>query len=173
MPTEARISLQELIDEFDLSKFGRAPANYDQEDLERLNHKIINIIPFSEIKNNLIKLGLNQIDENFWDSVKGNINKAEDVKDWWKICKENLTPIIEDKDLLQAAISCFPAGDIDDTTWGVWTKLITDKTGKKGKALFMPLRKALTAMEHGPELKLMLPLIGRDKILKRLSGESA
>ena len=46
-------------------------------------------------------------------------------------------------------------------------------TGAKGKALFMPLRLALTGLDHGPELAALLPLIGRERALARLSGETA
>jgi len=166
-------SLEELVAAFDISKFGRAPASYDQEDLLRLNHKILSITNFAEIKSQLKDLAITDIDENFWLSVRSNIKTLNELSDWYKICKEPLKPEIEDVDLLKQAIELFPGGELDETTWGNWTKLLQEASGKKGKALFMPLRKALTAMEHGPELKMMLPLIGRDKIIKRLSGETA
>ncbi len=170
MAVEPKGSLEELIEEFDFDKYGRAPANYDKLDLERLNHKIIFHMEFAKVSKRLKELEINDIDEDFWQMVKGNLNKLSDIKLWWKICKEALEPIIEDKELLNMAIELFPEGDIDDSSWGVWTKLVANKSGKNGKALFMPLRQALTAMDHGPELKHLLPLIGRDKALKRLAG---
>jgi glutamyl-tRNA synthetase len=173
MAVEPKSSLDELIKEFDISKYGRAPANYDKSDLARLNHKIIFHMELAQLNKRLKELEINDIDEDFWQIVKGNLNKLSDIKIWWKICKEPIEPIIEDKELLNMAIELFPQGDIDDSSWGIWTKLIASKSGKNGKALFMPLRCALTAMEHGPELKYLLPLIGREKALKRLAGEAA
>jgi glutamyl-tRNA synthetase len=170
MPIEPRISLDELINEFDIKKFSRAPANYDVQDLERLNHKVIADLPFAQVIN---KLSNKEIDENFWNLVRSNINKISEVEDWWQICKKQVTPIIDDKELMVHAIATFPESALNENSWNEWTKILSEKSGKKGKMLFMPLRKALTAMEHGPELKSMLPLIGRDKIIKRLNGELA
>jgi len=55
-------------------------------------------------------------------------------------------------------------------TWSEWTNALKAKTGVKGKALFQPLRLALTGAEHGPELRALLPLIGREKADARLAG---
>ena len=61
----------------------------------------------------------------------------------------------------------------DETTWGVWTKAVAQATGRKGKDLYLPLRLALTARAHGPELKSLLVLIGRARTLARLHGKEA
>jgi glutamyl-tRNA synthetase len=50
---------------------------------------------------------------------------------------------------------------------------VKQATGAKGKALFQPLRLALTAREHGPELKHLLPLIGKARATARLEGKTA
>ena len=84
-----------------------------------------------------------------------------------------MAPVINDKELLEIAAKLLPETDWDNTTWGTWTKAIKAETGRKGKGLFMPLREALTALSHGPEMKLLLPLIGREITLKRLAGEEA
>jgi glutamyl-tRNA synthetase len=81
--------------------------------------------------------------------------------------------MITEPDYIEAAIAHLPAEPFDDTTWGVWTEALKTATGRKGKLLFMPLRQALTGLEHGPELKALLPLMGRAKVLARLRGQSA
>ncbi len=61
----------------------------------------------------------------------------------------------------------------DEASWGAWTAAVAAATGAKGRALFHPLRLALTGREHGPELKKLLPLIGRARAFARLNGETA
>ena len=172
-PVEARLSLDELVKEFNISSFGRAPTLYDISELERINSKILHILPFSEVSQKLEQIGLSNVDETFWNAVKPNINRLDEVKDWWNICKETLTPEIEDAEFTALAGDLLPEGEWDENTWKSWIDVVKDKTGRKGKALFMPIRKALTAQEQGPELKYILPLIGQEKALKRLKGDVA
>lgn len=159
-------SLEELVRQFDISAFGRSLANYDEEDLLRLNKKLLHIMPYNSAR-------LDNIDENFWNDVKGNLNKFDEIKDWWRICNDAISPIADDHDFLMQSAKLLPDGNWDDKTWNEWVARIKDITGRKGKELFMPIRKALTAQEQGPELHKLLPLIGRDKVIKRLKGEVA
>lgn len=170
-PIEAKASLRELADVFAISEFGRAPTHYDIADLERLNAKLLHSLSFKQVQEQLSALGLHDVDEAFWEAVKPNITKLKEVKEWWRICKTPLKPEIEDKAFTVQASTWLPEGEWDETTWEHWVSIVKEHTGRKGKALFMPIRKALTAMEHGPELKQLLPLIGREKALKRLQGE--
>jgi glutamyl-tRNA synthetase len=170
---EPKTTLAELVAEFDIKKFGKAPASYDKEDLTRLNRKLISIMPYQIAKPRLTNVGLLDIDEGFWISVRSNITTISEIKEWWEICKAPLTPIIEDEELLELAGSCFPNGELTGDSWSEWINAIQKITNKKGKQLFMPLRKAITARERGPELKKLLPLIGREKILLRLQGKTA
>lgn len=172
-PVEARVNLQELAEEFNLSAFGRAPTNYDIAELERINARLLQLLSYDAIKEELKLLGLEEVDAPFWEAVKTNITRLRDIKEWWHICKEPITPVIEDKEFAAEAETLLPGGTWDETTWGVWVASIQSKTGRKGKALFMPLRKALTAREHGPELKIILPLLGKEKVEKRLKGVRA
>ena len=167
---EIRANLQALVEDFNISKFGRAPANYDEADLARLNHKYIGTLSFAEVQPRLKEIGLGDIDERFWLSVRSNISHVKDAAEWWHICTQSINDTPEDPLFLQEASKLLPEGTWDETTWGQWTAAIRDVTGKSGKQLFMPLRKALTGLEHGPELKLLLPLIGREKVLQRLLG---
>lgn len=166
-PVEARMSMQEIVDNFDIDKFTKNSATYSYEDLEKLNPKIVHNLPFEDVKN---RESMKHIDAEFYNSVKANLQKIDDIQQWWDICKNNIEPIIDDAELINCAYELLPSGEWNEGTWNEWTSKIKEKTGKKGKALFMPIRKALTAREHGPELKYMLPLIGKDEVKRRLKG---
>jgi glutamyl-tRNA synthetase len=165
-PIEAFDDMQQLVEHFDFNKFGRAPANYDVAELEKLNEKLVRVLPFSSVKDKL-----HFADEGFWNSIRANLKNISEAKDWWDIVhgdvKGELTQ--EEKDFVIAAATLLPEGQWDEATWDNWLTMIKPTTTRKGKDLFMPLRKALTGLEHGPELKKVLPLIGQEKAKKRLS----
>lgn len=173
-PIEAHTSLEPLVKGFDISTFGRAPATYDVDDLHRINAKIISVLEFDDVKPRLETLGVHA-DKAFWDSVRPNLSKLSDITEWWQTCKETLEPVIdqEDRDFTAQAAELLPTGEWDNQTWNVWLNQVKEASGRKGKTLFMPIRKALTAREHGPELGDTLPLIGRERAYKRLKGEAA
>jgi glutamyl-tRNA synthetase len=165
---------QALINGFDISHFGRAPTTYDPLELEAMNHKIIAHYRFADIAPRLAGLGLPDldIDEAFWLSVRSNLKRLDDLKIWWQVCRAPLAPTITDPELLTLAAELLPQ-ELGQESWQQWTQALKEKSGKNGKQLFMPLRLALTAMEHGPELKDMLPLIGYERARRRLLGEVA
>jgi glutamyl-tRNA synthetase len=166
-PVEPRTDLQSLIDNFDIHTFSKVAAIYEFADLERINSKVLHITPYESIKDRTEMKG---IDEDFWASVRPNISKLPEIKEWWDICKESLTPIIDDVEFTSKASELLPPEPWDVNTWGAWIDEVKKITDRKGKDLFMPIRKALTALEHGPELKHILPLIGREKAVARLKG---
>lgn len=173
-PIEARASLDELVAEFDIAKVSRATARFDPEDLYRLNAKTLHVLPFDAVRGRLEALGMTGVEEEaFWLTVRPNLTKLEDAREWWQVTHAPVAPVIEDADMLAAASALLPAEPWDETTWGAWTAAVKDATGRKGKALFHPLRLALTARDKGPELKNLLPLIGRDRALARLAGRTA
>lgn len=167
---EARSSLEELVEHFDLSTFTKTAAIYDTEELDRLNSKVLRTLPYRAIQARPEMAG---IDEAFWLSVRENLKRLPDIRLWHAICKEALTPVIENQAFTTQASSLLPAGQWDEHTWDIWIEAVKASTGQKGKALFMPLRKALTACESGPELKYVLPLIGHQKASRRLNGHTA
>lgn len=169
-PIEPLFSMQQAIDGFDLKKFSRNIPKLDEEELYRLNAKILHELSFDEIKPKLDALGLNELDDSFWLAVRGNLNLLNDIKDWWRIAKENITPVIQDKDFAQVAAEVLPEAPWDHSTWDTWVNEIKSKTNRKGRELFMPLRLSITGQEHGPELKTLLPLIGRERVLQRLKA---
>jgi glutamyl-tRNA synthetase len=109
--------------------------------------------------------------EAFWLAVRGNIEKLADAEMWASVINGPMTPVIadEDRDFLAAASAALPAEPWDAGTWKAWTEAVKAATGRKGKPLFMPLRLALTGLDHGPELAALLPLIGRKRVLDRLA----
>ncbi len=169
-PVEPHTSLSQLVQAFGIEKFSRSATLYSMEDIERLNAKLLQILPFDEVKARLAEHELAGVDAPFWEAVRGNITRLAEVKDWWRICREEVTPAAKDNEFLRQAAELLPHGQWDESTWQAWIEAVKIKTGRKGKELFMPVRLALTGMDHGPELKVLLPLIGRERAAKRLKG---
>jgi len=175
-PIALHESMQELIDAFDTAKFGRSMANFDPEELQRLNEKLIHHLSYADILPRLNDTMRSMVDESFWDSVKGNLKSFDELQVWAAICKQGIAQqpaSAEDAAFLQQAAELLPEGDITTTTWDEWIARLKTATPRKGKELFMPLRMALTARHDGPELKHVLPLIGREKAKARLLGKAA
>lgn len=166
-------SIEPLLEKFDISKFSKGAPKFDIEELLRLNEKIIHQMPFSGVKDRLIALGLNDLDENFWDAVRPNLTRLSDVREWWQVANGPVEPAIDDADFIAKAATLLPPAPWTATTWKDWTEQVKSETGRKGKDLFMPLRRALTGMDHGPELAVLLPLIGPEKVLNRLQAKKA
>ena len=157
--------IQELVDGFDLGKLGRAPARFDEAELAGLNAKLLHMTPWNAVASRL-PCG----SEAFWLAVRGNIEKLDDAKRWHEIVSGDGHGVVldGDKDFICAAHDVLPAEPWNSTTWKAWTEAVKTATGRKGKDLFMPLRRALTGLDHGPELAALLPLMGRQKALARL-----
>lgn len=167
---EATNDLDELIKSFDIASFGRGTPKFDSKELDRLNSKLIHEMDWATAS---ARLDIKDADEAFWEAVRPNLSRLNDAKDWAATVYGKVTPIIEDADFAAQALAVLPEGDWDQDTWKIWTTAVKEATGCKGKQLFMPLRQALTGMDHGPELKVLLPLIGREKAVARLKGEAA
>ncbi|MEZ0262354.1 MAG: glutamate--tRNA ligase [Alphaproteobacteria bacterium] len=169
-PIEPLFTMQQVIDSFDFSKFSRNLPKFDEDELYRLNAKILHQKPFAEVKDRLAALGLTAIDEPFWNAVRPNLEVLADIADWWHVAKGNVKPVIQDADFAKTAADLLPPAPWDNTTWQKWVEEIKLKTNRRGKELFMPLRYAITGQEHGPDLKDLLPLIGRERVLERLKA---
>ena len=167
---EALNNIDEVIANFDFSKFSRNLPKFNIEDVYRLNRKILSGLSFDEVKDRLHDFGLNDIDEAFWLTVRPNIEKLSDVKEWWHVANGPVEPVIEDTDFAAVAAELLPTTPWTSETWSEWTSAIKEKTGRKGKDLFMPIRCALTGQQHGPELADLLLLIGRERVLERLKS---
>ncbi|GAA5252774.1 glutamate--tRNA ligase [Candidatus Rickettsia kedanie] len=165
-------SMEKLANQFEISSFSKSPTIYQPEDLERLNHKLLISLDFDEVKDHLKEIDAEYIDENFWLLIRPNLQKLRDVKDWWEICHQtpNVASLNLDQEYLKQAAELLPQGEITQDSWSIWTKEITNITGRKGKELFLPLRFALTGRASGPEIAGVLPLISREEIVKRLTS---
>lgn len=111
--------------------------------------------------------------EAFWLAVRGNLANLADVDAWPGVVRGPIAPVIEDAVFLAEAAVKLPAGPWDEITWKTWTTGLAASSGRKGRALFHPLRLALTARETGPEMAKLLPLIGRARVQVRLAGQTA
>jgi glutamyl-tRNA synthetase len=172
-PIEPRAGLDELAAEFDFAKISRATPRFDPAELDRLNARIVHAMPFEAAATRLSDLGLAGVDARFWEAVRPNLRRVADVADWWRVAREPLAPVIEDAGFTREAAALLPGEPWDQDTWPLWAAAVKEKTGRKGKALFLPLRLALTGREHGPELRNLLPLIGHERAQARLSGRTA
>ncbi len=172
--TVVATALDQLVAGFDIARYGRATPRFDPADLFSMNAKVLHEMPYRTVSDRLAALGVGG-GEAFWLAVRGNLDKLSDAVDWWQVVDGPLDPVIlaEDAEFCAAAAAGLPDGAPTAETWGIWTGALKQQTRRKGKALFMPLRRALTGRERGPELGDLLPLLGRDRITARLRGEHA
>lgn len=167
---EARSSMDELSEIFDIAATSRSAAKFDPAELENLNARLVHALPYEVVKDRLQEMGVSA-GEGFWDTVRQNCVKVADAADWWKIVTGPVTPVRhdEDADFIARARELLPEEPWNDETWKNWTSALKAETGRKGRALFMPLRQILTGLDHGPDMKHLLPLIGRQRTLDRFS----
>lgn len=158
-----------LIAAFDFAHFGRAPARFDEGELKLLNQKIVHLLDYDAVKDRLP----DGVSEAGWLALRPNLEIVADISDWWRIVTGPISPPApeaEDAPYLAAAADVLASLPFDAGVWPALTERLKAETGRKGKALFLPLRRALTGLDHGPDMAALLPLIGRDEALKRLSA---
>jgi len=162
-PFELRGSMQELIDGFDISRFGTAPTKFDVDDLFPLTARYFGSLPFSEIAEQISALGVPAgIAEQFWTVVRENIETRADLAGWWAFFRDGTdTPLIaeEDREFVAQAFTMLPPHPYGPDTWSDWTSAVKEQTGRKGRALFMPLRHAVTGRRRGPEMADVMALM--------------
>ncbi len=161
-PVELRASLDELIEGFDISQFGSAPTKFDVDDLYPLTARYNHTLPLSAVADRIAALGVPaEQAERFWDVARENITVLSDLSEWAGLAQNGADPIIEagDEDFIAEAMTMLPDGPYTDATWGEWTSAVKEATGRKGKGLFMPLRKAVTGRERGPDMASLMPLL--------------
>jgi glutamyl-tRNA synthetase len=168
-PVEPVASLDALVATIDFARVGRAAARFSEEELTHLSARTLHALPYGDVR---ARLGAD-FREALWLAIRGNLATLDDAKAWVEVVQGSIAPKIEDADFLAEAATKLPPEPWDDTTWKVWTSGLAASLGRKGKALFHPLRLALTARENGPEMAKLLPLIGRSKAVARLNGQTA
>ena len=168
---EPDTSIERLVTGFALEAYGRAAPKLLVDDLPRFSAAVLRHLPHAAVAARLREIGLGGIDAGFWQAIRGNLERLEDARLWFELCSRPLRPEITDRELLAAAAELLPE-DLANGFPG-WIEALKAATGRKGRALFQPLRLALTGREHGPKLKHLLPLLGRERALARLRGKKA
>ncbi|QPM90972.1 glutamate--tRNA ligase [Pseudooceanicola algae] len=161
-PVELRETIDEIAEGFDLSQFSSAPTKFDEADLFPLTAHILQNRPLAAVEDRVLAAGVPADQaESFWMVVRDNITVMDDVDAWWEMFSEGAEPVIEDedRDFVAEAMALLPEGPLDAESWGRWTTEVKAATGRKGRGLFMPLRKALTGQAHGPDMAQVLPLL--------------
>ncbi|MDF1717628.1 MAG: glutamate--tRNA ligase [Antarcticimicrobium sp.] len=161
-PVELRSDMDELIEGFDIARFGAAPTKFDENDLFPLTARYLQSLPLSAVKDSVAAAGVPEdLAEPFWHMARENITTLNDLEEWWTLCRDGAEPLIDeaDKDFIAEAMEMLPELPFTETTWSEWTGAVKQATGRKGKGLFMPLRKALTGRERGPEMATLMPLL--------------
>lgn len=168
-PVELQMSLDEIVQGFDLAQFGAAPTKFDAEDLYPLTARKLHGLDFSAVANEISALGVPADKaELFWKITRENIKTRRDLAGWWSLFRDGAEPDIasEDREFVAKAMTLLPDQPWGPKTWGDWTAAVKAATGRKGKGLFMPLRKAVTGQSSGPEMADVMQLIevirGRD-----------
>jgi glutamyl-tRNA synthetase len=161
-PVELVGSMEALIAGFDVSSFGAAPTKFDAEDLFPLTRHHVQALPFAAVKDRIAALGVPGAEaEGFWAVAKGNITVLDELGAWWGLFRDGAAPVVDeaDRDFVRQALALLPAKPWTVATWGDWTAVVKDATGRKGKDLFRPLRRALTGRDAGPEMADVMPLL--------------
>ena len=168
LPIETYETLDEIANRLDFSMISHGAARFDPAELDSLNARLLHTLPYEGAAARLSALGLEG--EAMWLLLRENLRKFNDITEWAKLVTGPVEPVIaeEDHDFLALAKAMLPSEPWDETTWNQWTDALKAATGRKGKALFLPLRLALTGRHDGPELRSLLPLVGRKACLDRL-----
>ena len=161
-PVELRENIGEVVDGFDLSKFGSAPTKFDADDLKPLTARYLATQDHTAVADEFAAAGVPaDLAAPFWDVVKDNIATLDDLPDWWALFRDGATPLVDpdDADFIAQAFDMLGDPPYAADTWSTWTGAVKEATGRKGKQLFMPLRKAVTGMQRGPEMADVMPLL--------------
>ena len=161
-PVVLRMSLDVFVEGFEPGQFGAAPTRFDAEDLWPLTREANQSRPFEEVAPSIAALGVpDDRARQFWAVAAPNITRLDDLGEWWRIMSEGATPDIapQDADFVAQALALLPPRPWSEATWADWTGTVKAATGRKGGALFMPLRKALTGQAHGPDMAALMPLL--------------
>jgi glutamyl-tRNA synthetase len=169
-PVEPIADAAPLIATFDFARFGRAPARFDEAELSQVNARILHALPYAAVADRL-PAGM---DAQAWEAVQPNLVTLADAADWWGVIEgpvaiDTATDDAE-RAYLDQAHAAAAAIDWSNDPWHALTGRLKTETGRKGKALFLPLRRALTGRDHGPDMAALLPLIGRERALARLGA---
>lgn len=169
LPVEPIADRQVLLETFDLSTFGRAPARFDDAELERINAALVHQLDFTDVAHRLPE----GMDEAGWHAVRPNLSHVGEAAEWWRLVTGPIEQPEFSEDDRAYLGEAAKALSWSEDPWQALTGTLKDRTGRKGKQLFLPLRQALTGMDHGPDMGELLPLIGEERARKRLEAAAA
>ncbi|MFV9839019.1 MAG: glutamate--tRNA ligase [Aaplasma endosymbiont of Hyalomma asiaticum] len=173
LPIEPHSDIKEFTSSFDIKTFNRAPVKFSIDDVLRLNNKVLQKLTFSSVKDKLMLWGI-ECSEEFWNLVRGNIDKLEDVRAWKEICSSKITTVVSEKDreFLVKAAELLPDCELDARTCDSWLSQIKKETGRGTRDILLPLRLALTGLSRGPGLAELCSFMGRSEVARRLMCQS-
>lgn len=161
-PIEITTDRVELVAGFDFSHFGASPTRFDPAELTQHSARTLHALPYEAVAPRLHALGVpDDIAPEFWKAVGPNLHHLGEAGEWWALCRNGAKAEIapEDQAFIASAMTLLPPRPWDETTWADWTKAVSAATGRKGRALFRPLRHALTGRDQGPEMAALMPLL--------------
>jgi glutamyl-tRNA synthetase len=164
LPVEVFADAAELIRTFDLGRFGQAPTRFDPSELRAHSAKTLRALPFDAVAGRLRALGVpDDVAPRFWAAVGPNLDRFDEAAGWWALCRDGAAPAIDDEDreFVAEALAMLPPAPWDEGTWPAWTGAVRERTGRKGRALYRPLRRALTGRDSGPDMAALMPLLQR------------
>ena len=170
-PVEPLADPAPLVAAFDFAHFGRAPARFDERELAQVNARIVHQLAYDAVADRLPP----GMDAAAWEAVRPNLATVAEAADWWAVVEGPVdapTPDADDAAYLREAAALARTIDWGADPWHALTAALKEATGRKGKPLFLPLRRALTGRDHGPDMAALLPLIGRERAVARLDSNS-
>jgi len=168
-PVEAVADMAPLIEGIDFARFGRAPARFDLDELRNVNARTIHLMEFDHVRERLP----DTMSEALWLAVRPNLETVSEAAAWLQVTEHDLDPpAIDPADATYLRMAAAAAAEMswNDDPWHILTGALKESSGRKGRALFLPLRVALTGQEHGPDMAALLPLIGRERAIARLKA---
>lgn len=169
-PVELRYSIGDLMEGFDITAFSASPTRFDVEDLRPLSARYLRGLSFDAVARDIGAMGVPQrIARQFWEAVRENVGTRREMREWWVLFRDGAEPIVDaaDRDFVAEAFALLPEFPFDVGTWSVWTAAVGERTGRKGRNLFMPLRKAISGRERGPEMSHVMALLQKPPGLQR------
>ena len=160
-----------LAPDYDIGHVSHAPARFDGQQLLALNRKTLRELPYEAVQDRLPPAATPA----FWAAIRGNLDLLNEARGWWDVVAGSIVPplLAEEAEYLRVALETLPPEPWDNDVWRLWIDELKAQSGRKGKKLFMPLRQALTGEDHGPELRDLLPLMGRNRAVDRLQLAAA
>ena len=161
-PVVLRATPREAAEAFDLAQFGPAPTKFDADDLMPLTAHHLQSLPAAAVADDLAAAGVPEAEAGrFWAAVRGNVATRADIAGWWRVCAGGAAPRVapEDEGFVREALALLPDPPFADGAWADWTAAVKAATGRKGRALFMPLRHAMTGRTDGPDMAALMPLL--------------